>query len=173
MEYYTMHNRPKVKTPSGNNLLPQYKETLNKDGQTVLKKTGDKDIYQIIQASLEETQVYNILEKFLQTGDETVLKRRDGIYGNFIDIPTSPIELQNTIMRAENEFNELDREVRAEFDNDVGVFKQSILDGSFNNRMSKYISKKQQAKMKPQPQQEQTTQPQQEQTTNQGVNLNE
>lgn len=142
MEYKTMHNRYKIKTPSGSNLLPQYKETINSKGQTVLKKVGDKDIYEIIQASLEETQVYNVLEKYLQTGDETILKRREGIYGNFINIPTSPIDLQNTIMRAENDFNELDREVREEFNNDIGMFKQSILDGTFNEKMSKYLEKK-------------------------------
>ena len=142
MEYKTIENRYRPKTPHGSNLIPTYGEAIDKNGKTYLKKTGDINMYEKIQASLEETKIYNILEQFLQSGDETILKRREGIYGNFLDIPKSPIELQNTIMRAEKDFEALDKDVRAEFENDVGMFKQSILNGTFENRMQKFIDKK-------------------------------
>lgn len=171
MEYKTIENRYRPKTPHGSNLIPTYGEAIDKNGKTYLKKTGDINMYEKIQASLEETKIYNILEQFLQSGDETILKRREGIYGNFLDIPKSPIELQNTIMRAEKDFEALDKDVRAEFENDVGIFKQSILDGTFENRMEKYIKNKINKQSKQTQIQETKTQQQEQQ--NQGVNLNE
>ena len=142
MEFKTMENRYRPKTPSGSNLIPTYKETVNKEGRTILKKSGTTNIYEKIQASLEETKVYNILEQFLQSGDETILKKRQGVYADFSNVPKTEIELQNIVLRAEQEFNALDKDVRAEFDYDVGVFKRSILDNTFEERMQKYLTKK-------------------------------
>lgn len=142
MEFKTMENRYRPKTPSGSNLIPTYQETVNKEGRTILKKSGTTNIYEKIQASLEETKVYNILEQFLQSGDETILKKRQGVYADFSNVPKTEIELQNIVLRAEQEFNALDKDVRAEFDYDVGVFKRSILDNTFEERMQKYLTKK-------------------------------
>ena len=104
----------------------------------------------------------------MQSGDTTVLNRRQGIYANLTEMPKNEIEMLNLIKRAEHEFNALDKDVRAEFENDVGVFKQSIIDGSFETRMNKYVKKKQE---KAQPQQ--TTQQTQQEQKPQGVNLSE
>lgn len=142
MQYYTIENRYRPKTPAGTDFLDIYSETIDKNGKTYLKKIGKTNIKEKIQASYEETQIYNIINKFITTGDISILKKREGIYGNFINIPKTPIELQNTIMRAEKEFETLDKEVRNEFENDVGMFKQSILNGTFENRMQKFIDKK-------------------------------
>lgn len=169
MEYQTQENRIKVPTNPGTEKIDIYSEAIDKDGRVYLKKIEETNIYQKIQASLEETQTYNILEKFLQSGDASIINKREGIYGNFTNIPNTPIELQNTIMRAEREFEELDKDVRAEFENNVGMFKQSILDGTFNDKMSKYLEKKtykSQQSENQEPQKVETTQ-----TT--GVNLNE
>ena len=161
MQYQTQENRIKPKTPSGSNLIPIYSETIDKQGKTYLKKIGNTNIYEKIQASLEETKVYNILEKFEKTGDPSILNRRQGVYGDFSNIPKSPIEIQNIILRAEKEFNSLDKDVRQAFENDVGMFKQSIMDGSFEEKMQKFIKSKTQATTKP------------EEKKAEGVNLNE
>ena len=168
MQFKTMENRYRPKTPSGSKLIPTYQETVNKEGRTILKKSGVTNIYEKIQASLEETKVYNILEQFLQSGDETILKKRQGVYADFSNVPKTEIELQNIVLRAEQEFNALDKDVRAEFDYDVGVFKRSILDNTFETRMKKYINKKNNTQK-----QNNTTQAQQTETKQTEVTNNE
>lgn len=138
MEYQTQENRIRTPTPAGSEELKIYGETIDNKGRTYLKQTGKENIYQKIQASLEETKTYNILEQFAQSGDEAILNRRQAVYGNFLNIPTNPAELQNTIMEAERTFESLDKDVRAEFGNDVGQFKQAILNNEIEQRLSKY-----------------------------------
>lgn len=167
MEFKTMENRYRPKTPAGSEKLAIYAEQVNKEGRTYLKKIEETNIYEKIQASLNETQIYNVIERYLQTGDASLINKRKGVYANFVDVPKTEIDMLNIIMRAEHEFEGLDKDVRAEFDNDVGVFKQSIMDHTFETKMNKYIEKKNQKKQVQQPTQTQQTE------TNQGVNLNE
>lgn len=160
---------------AGDQYLPQYIEAIDKHGRTYLKENGKTNVYEKIQASLEETKTYNILERYAQTGDANILVRRESIFGDFTDIPTTPIELQNLIMKAGSQFEQLDKDVRAAFDNDAGIFKQSILDGSFEERIAKFKPRKpqtEQAAVPAQPveQEQQAAAPTEQQG---GVNLNE
>lgn len=138
MEYQTQENRIRPDTNSGDKYIDTYVEAIDKKGKTYLKKSGSTNIYEKIQAALDETKTYNILEKYMQTGDENLINKRQKIFGNFIQLPTTPIELQNIIIQAEKQFDSLDKEVREAFENDSGIFKQSILDGSFEQKIKQF-----------------------------------
>lgn len=170
MEYRTQYNYPDKKTGitnSGDKYLPQYIETINEKGKLTLKPSGKKNIYEMIQASHEETKIYNILEKYAQSGDDAIINKRQSIYGNFVGVPQTPIEMQNKLMQADKAFEELDKDVREAFENDKNMFKKSIMENTLEEKMKKYLEKKT-YKSQPQ-QQEQQQQPQ----TTQGVNVNE
>lgn len=177
IKFKTEFNRDEFKdeySNAGDQYLPQYIEAIDKHGRTYLKENGKTNVYEKIQASLEETKTYNILERYAQSGDANILVRRESIFGDFTDIPTTPIELQNLIMKAGSQFEQLDKDVRAAFDNDAGIFKQSILDGSFEERISKFKPQKAetvQAAAPSQPTQQQAAAPTEQQQG--GVNLNE
>lgn len=164
-KYQTEYDRIRPKTEAGDELLPVYQERTDQKGKTYLKKIGDTNVYEKIQASLEETQTYNIIERYKQTGDITLLNQRKTIYGDFTDIPNSPADLQNTLVKAQQAFDSLDRKVREAFENDAGMFTQAILNGTFKDKMQKFVNKK--------PQQQQTKTEQKPQQQTQGVNSNE
>lgn len=164
MQYYTQENNISAATPSGSKFLKKYVEAIDKDGKTYLKENGKTNIYDLIQASKDSAEIYSIIEKYQQTGDASVFNTRQTFYDNFINIPSTPIEMQNMVMEAERAFYELDKDVRAEFNNDVGEFKASIFNGTFDGRMSKFLAKTEPAS---------TEQPSQTTNTNNdgGVNL--
>lgn len=142
MEFQTEWNRKKVPTNPGDDLLPQYIESVDKNGKTYLKKTGDKNIFNEIQEAAIGTTIYEIYDKYLQTGDESLLEQRKGLFADFTKIPTNPAEIHKMIIEADGTFNQLDKEVRELFENDVGIFKQSVLDGTFEDKIAHMIGEK-------------------------------
>lgn len=165
----------RVPTCSGTCFCRVYQEALDKNGKSYLMEVGKTNVYEKIQASLEETKTYNILEKFAQTGDAAILQRRECIFGDFTNIPKTPLEFQEMIMKAAAAFESLDKDVRAAFNNDVGEFKQSLLDGSFDVKVSQFKPVKQATApvQATAPEQTSSSDAIAPTTTNGGVNLNE
>lgn len=164
----------RVPTCSGTGFCRVYQEALDKNGKSYLKPVGKTNVYEKIQSSLEETKTYNILEKFAQTGDASILQRRECIFGDFTNVPKTPLEYQEMIMKAAAAFESLDKDVRAAFNNDVGEFKQSLLDGSFDSRVAKFKpAKKETVSMTAAAPQQAAAPEQTAPTTTGGVNLNE
>lgn len=164
----------RVPTCSGTGFCRVYQEALDKNGKSYLKPVGKTNVYEKIQASLEETKTYNILEKFAQTGDAAILQRRECIFGDFTNVPKTPLEYQEMIMKAAAAFESLDKDVRAAFNNDVGEFKQSLLDGSFDSRVEKFKPVKKESVSLTAEAPEKASAPEQTApTTTGGVNLNE
>lgn len=137
--YQTQWNRTKTTSNAGSPYIDEYIESLDKKGKRYLKKTGQKNVYEAIQENAKGCDIYDIIDKYLETGDETLLNKRKGVFGNFVNIPKNPMEVHNMIIEAESQFEQLDKNIRNEFENDVNVFKQSILDGSFEDRVAHYI----------------------------------
>lgn len=132
-------NRPvTIPTNPGTKFLPQYIEDINSDGKKYLKEIKPINVEEIIQESAIGTDIYEIVDKCLKTGDQSLINKGKGEYGDFTNMPTTRIEALQQIMKAEKEFNQLNKEIRAQFDNDINVFKHSLMDGSFNQRMLKY-----------------------------------
>ena len=142
MEFQTEWNYKSEPSNAGDDFLPQFIETIDKNGKTILKKTGDRNIREEIQEAAKGTDIYSIIDKYLETGDESLLNKRKGFFGDFTNIPQNPVDIHNMIVQAESVFEQLDKDVRAEFENDVGVFKQSILDKTFEDRIAPYIGAK-------------------------------
>lgn len=142
MEFQTEWNRKKVPTNEGDDFLPQYVESVDKNGKTYLKKVGDKNVFNEIQEAAVGTSIYEIYDKYLQTGDESLLEQRKGIFADFTNVPTNPADIHRMVIEADGTFNQLDKEVRELFENDVGMFKQSVLDGTFEDKVAHLIGEK-------------------------------
>lgn len=127
MNFNSAFNRPDpIETPSGTPLQPTYSYRIDKKtGKRQLVQTGETNIYEKIQANLESSKLENIVKK-CTNGDLSSLNIREGNYIDISEIPTNLIEIQNTILKAHDQFNELPSEIRSKFDNSVEKYVSSI-----------------------------------------------
>lgn len=103
-----------IPAPEGTSTEPEYMETIDENGHRTLEQVGETDTYALIQASLEETKIENIIKR-ATLGDPTALTQTMGAYMDTTDMPTSLAEMQNAIIAIENEFNKLPLETRLKF----------------------------------------------------------
>lgn len=121
MSFFSRDNRPVSKVPPiGDGTAPIYEEVFE-NGAYGLKQTGTENLFDFVQASKEETLVYNILSRY-QRGDLTALNQRVGQYLDVVGMPSNLAEAYNTMLNVESKFNSLSPDIRAKFDNDVNVF---------------------------------------------------
>ena len=112
----------------------------DKTGKKELVKVGKTNVYKKIQANLEETQIYNILDKFNAGNPEIVerLQRIDGVFGDFTNAPKSLAEAQQKIIDAHNEFLKLPSDVRKEFNNSTTEFLAGLENGKIEEVLKKF-----------------------------------
>ncbi|UPW41214.1 internal scaffolding protein [Sigmofec virus UA08Rod_4967] len=118
MTFTTMYSKkkPGAASTSGEKLEPEYEMQIEACGHKHLIDSGRKiDIYSKIQESLEETKIENIIRRAM-AGDETAINTMNGQYIDTQAMPTSLAEMLNLTIQAEQEFNKLPLEIRANFD---------------------------------------------------------
>lgn len=116
MEFYTAYNRPKTQaTPSGIKEEPVYQMQIDNKGNKNLVQTGMTNIYDIIQESLEQSKIENIIRR-AREGDPYALETMNGQFIDATDLPTSLAEAQSFVIKAKNEFDQLPIEIRRQFD---------------------------------------------------------
>lgn len=125
MSFFSRVNRPTtIPHPVGDGTAPVYEEFVE-DGHRVLKKIGKDNLFDFVQASKEECDIYNILLRY-QRGDIDVLNRREGQYLDVVGLPTNLAEAHQLMLDVERKFNSLDPEIRKNFDNSVDVFIDKV-----------------------------------------------
>lgn len=105
---------------SGSQIQDVYGYEIDKYGQKVLVKTGETNLYELIQESLEETKIENILKR-VAMGDNTVM-RPEGIYADISESPKNLIEARQQMQQLENLWNGLSNEIKKEYDFSVEKF---------------------------------------------------
>lgn len=122
MKFWNRSERPNT-TPAnpGTPEEPVYEMDIDLRGHKYLVKTGMTSTYDRIQESLEETKIENIIRRALG-GDETALAVMHGSYIDVTDAPKTLAEMQQLVIRATNQFNELPLEIREKFNFDPGQF---------------------------------------------------
>lgn len=105
---------------SGSRYQDTYGYEINKYGIKELVKTGETDLYALIQESLEETKIENILKR-VAMGDDTVI-RPDGIYADTTEAPKNLIEARQQIQHLENVWNGLPIDTKRKYNMSVEDF---------------------------------------------------
>lgn len=105
---------------SGSRYQDTYGYEINKYGMKELVKTGETDLYALIQESLEETKIENILKR-VAMGDDTVM-RPDGIYADTTEAPRNLIEARQQIQHLENVWNGLPIDTKRKYNMSVEDF---------------------------------------------------
>lgn len=106
---------PRPVTPAGNPIMTTYQEVVDKEtGHKSIVPSGSTNLYDRIQANLEETKLENIIRR-ATLGDPTALSVVEGEYMDVTDFPASLAEAQNLILRTKQHFERLPLEIREKF----------------------------------------------------------
>lgn len=136
MEYYSRVNKPlTIAQPKCEKIVPTYGKEIDKDGKVRVVETGKTNLYEKIQASKEDTLIYNILDRF-KAGDVSVLQKHQGVYADLTNMPTTLAEAQQSLINAENYFNSLPLEVRSDFNHSFSEFLASASAGKLADKSS-------------------------------------
>lgn len=105
---------------TGNGRESEYEYRVTDEGRELIK-TGEKDVYALIQSHLDETKIENIIKR--ATYDPAALGSQDWqtseAMTDISDAPTNYHEWYGRIKDAEAEFDKLPIEVKNKWDNDV------------------------------------------------------
>lgn len=140
--YNRTNHRKGEPADAGSPFMATYLETIDDNGVKKLKKTGETNLYGKIQANLEATDIYKIIERYEQ-GDNDILEKAQGIYGDITEVPTSLIEARQRIDQIEMQFSNLPLEIKEKFSNSPTEYIAQMAKGTGIEIFEKYIQSKQ------------------------------
>lgn len=109
-------NPPTEPVSSGSRMETVYQVMVDKNGHKSLYKTGEKDVYDVIQQNAVGVDLASIVKRCQLLNDPTLLEQRMPVsYSDLTEIPSDLMELQNTILRVKDTFNGLPVDVRTQF----------------------------------------------------------
>lgn len=124
----------------GNREKDIYTPKYDENGVMYLEKTGKENLYDFIQSHKDSVDIHVLLQKYAE-GDISVMSRVQGVYGDFTEMPKTYAEALNAMISAENYFNSLPVEVRANFGHSFQQFLVSMDKPGFVDKMSLKDSK--------------------------------
>lgn len=125
-EFRTQYDFPfQYFSPAGSRTKVLYGPIFDSNGRMSLKETGVHDLYAEIQSHADSVDIHVLLRRFAQ-GDPGALARVQGAYGDFTQVPKTFAEALNTLIAAEQYFNGLPVDVRAQFGHDFHQFIASM-----------------------------------------------
>lgn len=89
-----LKRRDPVFSSSGSKTRPLYKPVLSKDGSIELEEDGFENIYDEIQSYKDSVDINVIVQRYAH-GDTYALQQRSGVYGDFVNVPRSYMEVLN------------------------------------------------------------------------------
>ena len=138
-KFRTVYERERHTSCAGDPIAFEYGLEKDEKGATYLTITGKFSIYDQIQAYRDSCDLGLILDKFMKTGDPSILMQRQGFYGDTTEYPKTYAEMLQLAQKAEEFFYTLDPDTRAEFNNDPDQFFASIGTEKFNNIFSEPV----------------------------------
>lgn len=122
-KFYSSYNEPEtIGSPLGDGYMNQYKIEIVDGVEVLVKQKERRNLQAEIEASAPSCDVASIIEKFIETGDESLINKVPTQFGDFTDMPKSLLEAKQRLYDAQRSFDELSPRVKALFDNDVNKF---------------------------------------------------
>ena len=140
MVFRSAYSRPSMEdvSPSGGSrIAPVFQEITNDDGVREVVQIGVTDVQDYIQASFEDTLIYNVLAR-VASGDTSLLNQVAGEYLDLTDLPKNIHEASRLVNQSEQFFSSLPADVRKEFHNDFHEFLAAAGTGRAEEVLSKF-----------------------------------
>ena len=93
-----------------------YSPSIDNEGRVTLEVTGKRNIRDFIDSFRDSCDINNIVARF-NAGDSSALSRSQGAFFDATQLPHTYAEMLNTVINAEQTFNQLPLEVRERFEN--------------------------------------------------------
>lgn len=120
---------------SGSKYAYQYKNEFDSKGNRILKKIAKINLYQKIQMHKQDTDIYNIIERYLGGDisklDSNVINRGNAFYGDVSSMPDNINDFANYMNDLKRNFDLLPVDVKQKFDNSFMKFGNAVFDSSF------------------------------------------
>lgn len=107
---------PRSPCECGSEYANTYHIECNQDGVKLLKNDGQTNVYERIQASLEETKIENIVAKAMATGQMDKLAAQEDRYLDVSCMPTSLTDALNKINYINQQFDAMPMAVREAYE---------------------------------------------------------
>lgn len=124
MKFQTQFQRKegcRICSAPGSGMKPTFKMHVDENGKRELRKNGEYNLYAEIQSYKDSVSIDYILTRFMN-GDDSALSRAQGIYGDFSQMPSTLAELQQRVIDAEDLFNSLPLDIRAQYNHSASEF---------------------------------------------------
>lgn len=116
------HEDEKFVTPPGEPLRPRYQPKVCDDGHIEIYVVGYEDWQEKINSYRESSDIRTIVARYENTGDPTVLDQRQGMFGDFTNLPKTYAEALQLQINSGLLFDSLPLDVRKKFDMDKNRF---------------------------------------------------
>lgn len=126
--FRTQYDRIEVISEHGDRFEETYTPVLSDTGVLELEADGMRDIYAYIQSFADSCDLNLIVARYAQ-GDLSAAQKlnyRQGMYGDFTEMPKTFAEMQQRIIDAENLFMSLPLETRAQYNHSAAEFVADI-----------------------------------------------
>ena len=141
MEYYSESNRPAViPCESGDKIMKQYTEKIDKDGKKHLIEAGSTNVYEKIQASKEQSLIENIIRKY--SVDVNIPTNITEEILDLSNMPDNFIDAYNLIQEAKEKFEKEPEQIRSEFNNSFEEYMVGATNGKLKNTYKKHYNSK-------------------------------
>lgn len=128
MKFRTQYDqRERVPANAGTREHILYTTQFDDQGNHILVESGKENLYDYIQSHKESVDIHVIMERFAR-GDVQALQRRQAMFGDFTELPTTYAGMLNAIQLGEQHFMSLPLEVRQRFDNSFGKWLAAMDD---------------------------------------------
>lgn len=127
------HDR--VHVDPGNPIKTLYGPIFDDNGVMDLTVTGKANLYDEIQSHADSVDIHVLLKRYAESGDPGLFSRVQGAYGDFTQMPTTFAGALNTLIAAEQYFNGLPLDVRAQFGHSFQQFIAAMDKSDFSARM--------------------------------------
>lgn len=143
--FHTAQNLPRVSsTPSGRKEVEKYQFITNAEtGERELSVVGMTDMYEKAQLARPD-DLYTLLKNSgVEPSDVESLKVTQtyarSLIDDFCSAPRDLVEAVAVIDKAQRSFDNLPLEVREEFDNSREKMFKSLVDGTFDSRIKRFL----------------------------------
>lgn len=134
-KYRTIYDRRISVSNPGSDMVADFVSVYDEDGKRKVVKSGYYSLYDEIQSYRESCDLKSILARYVQTGDESLLKRREAVFADVTLMPKTYAEMLQLSNAAENLFKALSPDKREIFNNNPDEFLASFGTDKFNEVM--------------------------------------
>lgn len=111
---YRVHER--FTSEPGQREVTTYNPRVDSDGVLHLEESGKINIYDQIQSHKDSCDINLLIQRCVATGDDSILSRVQGAYGDFSDMPRTYADMLNRLREAREFFDGLPLPTRQKFD---------------------------------------------------------